>query len=223
MVAFIQSAHSPSSSMDTPMAAPYHAGCLPTIRFSVLPKDTSTYGQNRRRWDRTTNPVISGRPALPPSHIYYYWKLLEIIISSDRAYWLHLKLLLKLLTSAGLSQKQWCIFKYSSSVVVLCVPLVGSTCCSYAGRHTTCREYCQAIFRTDSTPTVSQINAVKEYCQSHSAQLLSCVSNFTKSYPIRSPIDSKSIHTSYCWHSSTAFYRNTGFISQTPMCSLLYY
>lgn len=69
---------------------------------------------------------------------------------------------------------------------------VGSTCCGYAGRHTTCREYCQAIFRTDSTPTVSQINAVKEYCQSHSAQLLSCVSNFTKSYPIRSPIDSKS-------------------------------
>ncbi|XP_026148357.1 reversion-inducing cysteine-rich protein with Kazal motifs [Mastacembelus armatus] len=67
---------------------------------------------------------------------------------------------------------------------------MGSTCCSYAGRHTTCREYCQAIFRTDSTPTVSQINAVKDYCQSHSAQLLSCVSNFTKSYPIRSPIDS---------------------------------
>ncbi|KAF0028369.1 hypothetical protein F2P81_019456 [Scophthalmus maximus] len=67
---------------------------------------------------------------------------------------------------------------------------MGSTCCGYAGRHTTCREYCQAIFRTDSTPTVSQITAVKEYCQSHSAQLLSCVSNFTKSYPIRSPIDS---------------------------------
>uniref|UniRef100_A0A3Q3F7K4 Reversion-inducing cysteine-rich protein with Kazal motifs n=1 Tax=Labrus bergylta TaxID=56723 RepID=A0A3Q3F7K4_9LABR len=67
---------------------------------------------------------------------------------------------------------------------------MGSTCCSYAGRHTTCREYCQAIFRTDSTPTVSQINAVKEYCQSHSTQLLGCVSNFTKSYPIRSPIDS---------------------------------
>lgn len=67
---------------------------------------------------------------------------------------------------------------------------MGSTCCSYAGRHTTCREYCQAIFRTDSTPTVSQINAVQQYCQSHSAQLLNCVSNFTKSYPIRSPIDS---------------------------------
>ncbi|XP_029687796.1 reversion-inducing cysteine-rich protein with Kazal motifs [Takifugu rubripes] len=67
---------------------------------------------------------------------------------------------------------------------------MGSTCCSYAGRHTTCREYCQAIFRTDSTPTMSQINAVKEYCQSHSAQLLTCVSNFTKSYPIRSPLDS---------------------------------
>uniref|UniRef100_A0A8D0AFR5 Reversion-inducing cysteine-rich protein with Kazal motifs n=1 Tax=Sander lucioperca TaxID=283035 RepID=A0A8D0AFR5_SANLU len=68
--------------------------------------------------------------------------------------------------------------------------VMGSLCCSYSGRHTTCREYCQAIFRTDSTPTVSQINAVKEYCQSHSAQLLSCVDNFTKSYPIRSPIDS---------------------------------
>uniref|UniRef100_A0A673C786 Reversion-inducing cysteine-rich protein with Kazal motifs n=1 Tax=Sphaeramia orbicularis TaxID=375764 RepID=A0A673C786_9TELE len=70
------------------------------------------------------------------------------------------------------------------------VRVFGSTCCSYAGRHTTCREYCQAIFRTDSTPTVSQINAVTEYCQSHSATLLSCVSNFTKSYPIRSPLDS---------------------------------
>ncbi|KAM8882007.1 reversion-inducing cysteine-rich protein with Kazal motifs isoform 1-T1 [Synchiropus picturatus] len=67
---------------------------------------------------------------------------------------------------------------------------MGSTCCSYAGRHTTCREYCQAIFRTDSSPTVSQITAVKEYCQSHSAQVLDCVSDFTKSYPIRSPIDS---------------------------------
>lgn len=70
-------------------------------------------------------------------------------------------------------------------------PTVGSTCCSYAGRHTTCREYCQAIFRTDSTPTVSQINAVQQYCQSHSTQLLNCVNNFTKSYPIRSPIDSE--------------------------------
>ncbi|KAK5877618.1 hypothetical protein CesoFtcFv8_025106 [Champsocephalus esox] len=67
---------------------------------------------------------------------------------------------------------------------------VGSTCCGFAGRHTTCREYCQAIFRTDSTPTVSQISAVTEYCQSHSPQLIGCVGNFTKSYPIRSPIDS---------------------------------
>lgn len=67
---------------------------------------------------------------------------------------------------------------------------IGSTCCGYAGRHTTCREYCQAIFRTDSTPTVSQINAVREYCQSHSRELLNCVNNFTKSYPIRSPLDS---------------------------------
>uniref|UniRef100_A0AAX7V2Z6 Reversion-inducing cysteine-rich protein with Kazal motifs n=1 Tax=Astatotilapia calliptera TaxID=8154 RepID=A0AAX7V2Z6_ASTCA len=67
---------------------------------------------------------------------------------------------------------------------------MGSTCCSYAGRHTTCREYCQAIFRTDSTPTVSQISAVKDYCQTHSAQLIHCVNNFTKSYPIHSPVDS---------------------------------
>ncbi|KAG7278690.1 hypothetical protein CRUP_030084, partial [Coryphaenoides rupestris] len=36
----------------------------------------------------------------------------------------------------------------------------------------------------------SQINAVKDYCQSHSAQLIGCVGNYTKSYPIRSPIDS---------------------------------
>uniref|UniRef100_A0AAX7SQ29 Reversion-inducing cysteine-rich protein with Kazal motifs n=1 Tax=Astatotilapia calliptera TaxID=8154 RepID=A0AAX7SQ29_ASTCA len=68
--------------------------------------------------------------------------------------------------------------------------VMGSTCCSYAGRHTTCREYCQAIFRTDSTPTVSQISAVKDYCQTHSAQLIHCVNNFTKSYPIHSPVDS---------------------------------
>ncbi|CDQ97888.1 unnamed protein product, partial [Oncorhynchus mykiss] len=67
---------------------------------------------------------------------------------------------------------------------------MGSVCCSYAGRHTNCREYCQAIFRTDSSPTVSQIKAVKEYCQSISPELIGCVGNYTKSYPIRSPIDS---------------------------------
>uniref|UniRef100_A0A8C7R8P2 Reversion-inducing cysteine-rich protein with Kazal motifs n=1 Tax=Oncorhynchus mykiss TaxID=8022 RepID=A0A8C7R8P2_ONCMY len=67
---------------------------------------------------------------------------------------------------------------------------LGSVCCSYAGRHTNCREYCQAIFRTDSSPTVSQIKAVKEYCQSISPELIGCVGNYTKSYPIRSPIDS---------------------------------
>uniref|UniRef100_A0A6Q2WU40 Reversion-inducing cysteine-rich protein with Kazal motifs n=1 Tax=Esox lucius TaxID=8010 RepID=A0A6Q2WU40_ESOLU len=63
---------------------------------------------------------------------------------------------------------------------------VGSVCCSYAGRHTNCREYCQAIFRTDSSPTVSQIKAVKDYCQS--------------SYPIKSPIDSENTYWSrlYC-------------------------
>ncbi len=75
--------------------------------------------------------------------------------------------------------------------VCVCVCAVGSVCCSYAGRHTNCREYCQAIFRTDSSPTVSQISAVKEYCQSISPQLIGCVVNYTKSYPIRSPIDSK--------------------------------
>ncbi|KAJ8413281.1 hypothetical protein AAFF_G00092770 [Aldrovandia affinis] len=67
---------------------------------------------------------------------------------------------------------------------------MGSVCCSYAGRYTNCREYCQAIFRTDSSPTVSQIKAVKDYCQSVSPQLIGCVGNYTKSYPIRSPIDS---------------------------------
>ncbi|CAB1349661.1 unnamed protein product, partial [Coregonus sp. 'balchen'] len=67
---------------------------------------------------------------------------------------------------------------------------MGSVCCSYAGRHTNCREYCQAIFRTDSSPTLSQIKAVKEYCQSISPELIGCVGNYTKSYPIRSPIDS---------------------------------
>uniref|UniRef100_A0A8C2ECJ8 Reversion-inducing cysteine-rich protein with Kazal motifs n=1 Tax=Cyprinus carpio TaxID=7962 RepID=A0A8C2ECJ8_CYPCA len=74
--------------------------------------------------------------------------------------------------------------------VCVCVCPVGSVCCSYAGRHTNCREYCQAIFRTDSSPTVSQINAVKEYFQSISPQLIGCVANYTKSYPIRSPLDS---------------------------------
>ncbi|KAJ8277514.1 hypothetical protein GJAV_G00076000 [Gymnothorax javanicus] len=67
---------------------------------------------------------------------------------------------------------------------------MGSVCCSYAGRHTNCREYCQAIFRTDSSPTISQIKAVKDYCQTISPQVISCVGNYTKSYPIRSPIDS---------------------------------
>ncbi|XP_041823757.1 reversion-inducing cysteine-rich protein with Kazal motifs isoform X2 [Melanotaenia boesemani] len=67
---------------------------------------------------------------------------------------------------------------------------MGSSCCSFAGRHTTCREYCEAIFRTDSTPTESQIKAVKDYCQSHSHKLVDCVNNFTESYPSRSPIDS---------------------------------
>uniref|UniRef100_A0AAY4BBC4 Reversion-inducing cysteine-rich protein with Kazal motifs n=1 Tax=Denticeps clupeoides TaxID=299321 RepID=A0AAY4BBC4_9TELE len=67
---------------------------------------------------------------------------------------------------------------------------MGSLCCSYAGRHTNCREYCQAIFRTDSSPTSSQIKAVEEFCQMISPELIGCVRNYTKSYPIRSPIDS---------------------------------
>ncbi|KAK1884998.1 Reversion-inducing cysteine-rich protein with Kazal motif, partial [Dissostichus eleginoides] len=57
-----------------------------------------------------------------------------------------------------------------------------------------CRKDTEAIFRTDSTPTVSQISAVTEYCQSHSPQLIGCVGNFTKSYPIRSPIDTEAPH-----------------------------
>uniref|UniRef100_A0A8C1UHS1 Reversion-inducing cysteine-rich protein with Kazal motifs n=1 Tax=Cyprinus carpio TaxID=7962 RepID=A0A8C1UHS1_CYPCA len=82
------------------------------------------------------------------------------------------------------------VCKKDTECVCVCVCPVGSVCCSYAGRHTNCREYCQAIFRTDSSPTVSQINAVKEYCQSISPQLIGCVANYTKSYPIRSPLDS---------------------------------
>uniref|UniRef100_A0AAY4BEA0 Reversion-inducing cysteine-rich protein with Kazal motifs n=1 Tax=Denticeps clupeoides TaxID=299321 RepID=A0AAY4BEA0_9TELE len=72
----------------------------------------------------------------------------------------------------------------------VCASTVGSLCCSYAGRHTNCREYCQAIFRTDSSPTSSQIKAVEEFCQMISPELIGCVRNYTKSYPIRSPIDS---------------------------------
>uniref|UniRef100_A0A8B9RIA1 Reversion-inducing cysteine-rich protein with Kazal motifs n=1 Tax=Astyanax mexicanus TaxID=7994 RepID=A0A8B9RIA1_ASTMX len=67
---------------------------------------------------------------------------------------------------------------------------MGSVCCSYAEKQTNCREYCQAIFRTDSSPTSSQISAVKQYCQGTSPQLIGCVANYTKSYPTRSPIDS---------------------------------
>ncbi|TRY98033.1 hypothetical protein DNTS_004428 [Danionella cerebrum] len=68
--------------------------------------------------------------------------------------------------------------------------LVGSVCCGYAGRHTHCREYCQAIFRTDSSPSASQISAVSEYCASVSPTLLECVGNYSRSFPERSPGDS---------------------------------
>ncbi|XP_062335270.1 reversion-inducing cysteine-rich protein with Kazal motifs [Osmerus eperlanus] len=66
----------------------------------------------------------------------------------------------------------------------------GSVCCGYAGRHTNCREFCQAIFRTDMSPSASQIQSVKDFCEPISPQLISCVANYTKSYPVRSPIDS---------------------------------
>uniref|UniRef100_A0A2I3SFD2 Reversion-inducing cysteine-rich protein with Kazal motifs n=1 Tax=Pan troglodytes TaxID=9598 RepID=A0A2I3SFD2_PANTR len=67
---------------------------------------------------------------------------------------------------------------------------LGSVCCSYAGHHTNCREYCQAIFRTDSSPGPSQIKAVENYCASISPQLIHCVNNYTQSYPMRNPTDS---------------------------------
>ncbi|XP_069330531.1 reversion-inducing cysteine-rich protein with Kazal motifs isoform X4 [Eulemur rufifrons] len=66
---------------------------------------------------------------------------------------------------------------------------MGSVCCSYAGHHTNCREYCQAIFRTDSSPGPSQIKAVENYCASISPQLIHCVNNYTQSYPMRNPTD----------------------------------
>ncbi|XP_007945195.1 reversion-inducing cysteine-rich protein with Kazal motifs [Orycteropus afer afer] len=67
---------------------------------------------------------------------------------------------------------------------------MGSVCCSYAGHHTNCREYCQAIFRTDSSPGPSQIKAVENYCASISPQLIHCVNNYTQSYPMKNPTDS---------------------------------
>nr|AIZ00509.1 reversion-inducing cysteine-rich protein with Kazal motifs [Xenopus laevis] len=67
---------------------------------------------------------------------------------------------------------------------------MGSVCCSYAGRHTNCREYCQAIFRTDSSPGPSQIKAVENFCASISPPLVQCVNNYTQSYPMRNPVDS---------------------------------
>ncbi|KAF7247909.1 Reversion-inducing cysteine-rich protein with Kazal motifs [Varanus komodoensis] len=67
---------------------------------------------------------------------------------------------------------------------------MGSVCCSYAVHHTNCREYCQAIFRTDSSPGPSQIKAVENYCASVSPQLIHCVNNYTQSYPMRNSTDS---------------------------------
>lgn len=74
---------------------------------------------------------------------------------------------------------------------VISFSTVGSVCCSYAGHHTNCREFCQAIFRTDSSPGPSQIKAVENYCASISPQLIHCVNNYTQSYPMRNPTDSK--------------------------------
>lgn len=83
-----------------------------------------------------------------------------------------------------------CVGNHGFFFVFLFSP-VGSICCSYAGHHTNCREYCQAIFRTDSSPGPSQIKAVENYCASISPQLIHCVNNYTQSYPMRNPTDSK--------------------------------
>uniref|UniRef100_A0A670JJM4 Reversion-inducing cysteine-rich protein with Kazal motifs n=1 Tax=Podarcis muralis TaxID=64176 RepID=A0A670JJM4_PODMU len=77
----------------------------------------------------------------------------------------------------------------NAKVSYIVVPL-GSVCCSYAGHHTNCREYCQAIFRTDSSPGPSQFKAVESYCASVSPQLIHCVNNYTQSYPMRNSTDS---------------------------------
>ncbi|XP_072268055.1 reversion-inducing cysteine-rich protein with Kazal motifs isoform X2 [Pyxicephalus adspersus] len=82
--------------------------------------------------------------------------------------------------------------KQHESALISCVNRneMGSVCCSYAGRNTNCREYCQAIFRTDSSPGPSQIKAVENFCASISPQLVQCVNNYTQSYPMRNPVDS---------------------------------
>ena len=88
------------------------------------------------------------------------------------------------------------VFKVCVCVCVsVCVLSVGSVCCGYAGRHTNCREFCQAIFRTDMSPSLSQIQSVKDFCESISPQLISCVANYTKSYPSPLPLllDRKSV------------------------------
>uniref|UniRef100_A0A3B3WJI0 Reversion-inducing cysteine-rich with Kazal motifs N-terminal domain-containing protein n=1 Tax=Poecilia mexicana TaxID=48701 RepID=A0A3B3WJI0_9TELE len=82
--------------------------------------------------------------------------------------------------------------KVTEAIPWVCLS-VGSACCGFVGRHTNCRDFCDAIFRTDSTPTESQIKTVKDFCKSHSPKLVECVNNFTESYPARSPIDSMSI------------------------------
>uniref|UniRef100_A0A8C5ME93 Reversion-inducing cysteine-rich protein with Kazal motifs n=1 Tax=Leptobrachium leishanense TaxID=445787 RepID=A0A8C5ME93_9ANUR len=82
--------------------------------------------------------------------------------------------------------------KQSEAALLSCVNRneMGSICCSYAGRHTNCRDYCQAIFRTDSSPAPSQIKTVENYCASISPTLVQCVNNYTQSYPMRNASDS---------------------------------
>ncbi|ETE66476.1 Reversion-inducing cysteine-rich protein with Kazal motifs, partial [Ophiophagus hannah] len=67
---------------------------------------------------------------------------------------------------------------------------MGSVCCNYAGHQTNCWEYCQAIFRTDTSPGPSQIKTLENYCVSVSPMLLNCVNNYTQSYPMRNSTDS---------------------------------
>uniref|UniRef100_A0A8C5SE46 Reversion-inducing cysteine-rich with Kazal motifs N-terminal domain-containing protein n=1 Tax=Laticauda laticaudata TaxID=8630 RepID=A0A8C5SE46_LATLA len=69
--------------------------------------------------------------------------------------------------------------------------VMGSVCCNYAGHQTNCWEYCQAIFRTDTSPGPSQIKTLENYCVSVSPMLLNCVNNYTQSYPMRNSTDSK--------------------------------
>ncbi|XP_078454007.1 reversion-inducing cysteine-rich protein with Kazal motifs-like [Lampetra planeri] len=67
---------------------------------------------------------------------------------------------------------------------------MGSLCCGHAGRHTNCREFCTAVFRSDAPPTPGQIRSVESYCATVSVAVVDCVDNYTRSYPSRNPVDS---------------------------------